>query len=149
MASISRRKRKRIRRRTAEATARKPGHLGGCGGSAQMRRLDFQLVRKAIREGWAIPLRTKNAILAEASRAMDDHDRHVRLALAAIGFVVDAEGANQQAEFALRRIGREAVLAWIDSRKTSQTMVGRAATSTTDAIEAAAKRFWDTDRPMK
>jgi hypothetical protein len=63
----------------------------------------FSLSNKAIRQNWEVPLRTKTAVLREASRVFNDPDAPVRLQLAAVRFLVTAEGANQRADFAERK----------------------------------------------
>lgn len=67
------------------------------------RRSDFQLATKAIREGWAVPLRTKTALVDEAFRLALDPATHVRMVLAAARFILAAVRADQEAELAAQR----------------------------------------------
>ena len=49
----SRKRRKRHRAETTEATGKTPGYCGGWGRGVPVDRADIAMIRRAIREGWA------------------------------------------------------------------------------------------------
>jgi hypothetical protein len=61
------------------------------------------LATKAIREGWAVPLRTKKALIAEGVRLMRDQTTHDRLLIAVARFIVAANAASLEAEARARQ----------------------------------------------
>lgn len=72
----SRRRRKRWRRETAGATAKKPSYCGGWGRGAPIGHRDVAMVRRAIREGWQTPEATQqralNDLMAVVENGRDD-----------------------------------------------------------------------------
>lgn len=72
----SRRRRKRYRRETAEATARTPGFCRGWGRGAPVGARDVAMVRRAIREGWqtpeAVQQRALNDLMGVVENGRDD-----------------------------------------------------------------------------
>lgn len=89
----SRQKRKRARRR-AEATAASPHSVGGWGHGLPVSRSDLLLARKAIRLGWPVSDRVRQAVISDVcSVALGDDIRH---SIAAVRVLLDAEDSNHR-----------------------------------------------------
>lgn len=96
----SRQKRKRARRR-AEATASNPHSAGGWGHGLPVSRSDLLLVRKAIRLGWPVPARVRQAVVEDVCDAAMGDD--LRRSLAAVRVLLDCEDDNYRATVAAQK----------------------------------------------
>lgn len=94
----SRRTRKR-ERRYAEATARTPGFCGGWGEGLPTTWSDWQLVRRAVREGWPVPNHVRDAVVQELGDAvlsnLEDGD-DFRHGSVLVRLLIGMEAANRR-----------------------------------------------------
>jgi hypothetical protein len=103
----SRRKRKRYQR-MAEATANSLKSCGGWGQGVPTTLFDLVKLRRAIREGWPVPLAVRQAIVEElygdlvSSLEGDSNFDFGRFAISRVRCVVEMEGINQAIEIAER-----------------------------------------------
>lgn len=100
---MSRKKRKRYRRKGAEASARVSSHEGAGGTRSLLTRSDWALVRQAANQGWSVPEPMRDAVCLDVFRAAGSADGVPRLCNSVCRAVIAMDEANQRQEHALIR----------------------------------------------
>lgn len=102
----SRKRRKRHRAETTEATGKTPGYCGGWGRGVPVDRADIAMIRQAIREGWLVPDSTKSRAIDDLMKAFETAKPREAIGIARLFMAMDERNlASENALYASLRAG--------------------------------------------